>query len=285
MSVRLLLILGMLAALLTGCAREEAIFNEVKHPHELLKVSELNTYLSIVNELPDHKLPPLPPLFAQLPAWDLDRELSVKGLVKEEQKQNTNRWFSEAVLAKLSANRPLERLLKKHDLSLKQFLGLTETICMAAARVHFEDLAELRRIMRTGQHEINELLKRDDVFCNLPVEEQFELIHRAAWIARLSRAENLLRVPDENVTLLKKYWENMSPYLPAEALTHPLQDIADSLKLYGLPFEELSESGSDAQLRWSPEDPAAHIGYATEKQLATQPVHHRQHLSETDTTE
>ena len=272
MSLRLWKILGLVVLLLTGCAREETVFNEVKHPHELLKVAELNTYLEIVHELPNRSLPPLPPLFAQLPNWDLDRELSVKGLVKEEQRQNQNRWFTDSVLAKLSTNRPLERLLKKHDLSLKQFLGLSETICMAAARTHFDDLSELRRITRTGQHEINELLKRDDVFCNLPVEDQFELLHRAAWITRLSRAENLLRVPEENVALLKKHAEHMRPYLPVEVLTDPLREVADHLKQYGLPFEELSESGSDAQLRWSPEDPAARIGHATEKQLATQPL-------------
>ncbi len=261
----ILLLLG-----LGGCVREEVRFNEVKRPHETLKTSELNTYLQIVSSLPQRELPPLPSLFAPLPDWAPQRELSVKGLVKEEQNSQKNRWRSDALLSRLASQRALKKALNSHNMTLPQFLGLTESINLAAARTHFEDVAELRIMLRNGQHEINELVRREDVFSAQSIEEQHEILRRAAWITRVNRAQNLLGVPDENVQLLQRHWKAISPYLHPDALRDPLADLVDHLKQYGVPFDETGTVGSDAQLRWSPSDPAARIGHATEKQIAAQ---------------
>ncbi len=264
MNYRILTFLNFLSLLIIllmgGCAEEPIPFHEVKHPHERLKVSELNQYLRIVKSLPDKKLPPLPGLFTPVPQWDSNRELSIKGLIKEEKRWLPNRWFSEAVLAKLSNNRALMNALKKENLSIEQFLGLTETIAMAAARTHFEDIDELRVIVRTGKYELAQLSHLEDVFSSFPEEEQYEIIRKAAWLSRLDRAQNLLKVPDENTTLLQNHWDVLKPYLPEDALQNPLNDIVDSLLVYGMPFEETPESGFDNKMKWSADDETAYIG-------------------------
>ncbi|MBR9802253.1 hypothetical protein GYB59_11425 [bacterium] len=254
--------------LLAGCAEDPPIFNEVKHPHEILKAAEVNQYLKIVHHLPEQRLPRLPTLFAPLPEWDLDRELSVKGLVREELKSNESRWFGETTLARLETHRELKRLLKQENMSIEQFLGLAETINMAAARAHFEELDDLRSITRNGQHEINELMKREEVFSSLPEPEQYEIIRRAAWVTRVNRAHAMLRVPRENASLVLKHYDTLKPYLLDEVLHNPLVNIVDSVKHFGLPFEETPSVGFDADLRWSPNDPQAVVGHATEKQIA-----------------
>lgn len=255
-------LIGILATamLFGGCADEQILFHEVKHPHERLKVSELNQYLRIVRALPDKKLPRLPDLFTPVPQWDSKRELSIKGLIKEEKKWLPNRWFSESVLAKLSNNRRLMNALKKENLSIEQFLGLTETIAMAASRTHFENIDELRVIVRTGKHELSQLALMEDVFSSFPVEEQYEIIRKAAWLSRLDRAQTLLNVPVENIALLRNHWDVLKPYLPEDALQDPLADIVDSLLVYGMPFEESPESGFDNKMIWSSDDEAAFIG-------------------------
>ncbi len=255
--------------LLAGCAEEEIVFHEVKHPHERLRVSELNQYLRIIKSLPDKKPPALPSLFAPVPQWDSKRELSIKGLIKEEKKWLPNRWFSEAVLAKLSNNRRLMNALKKENLSVEQFLGLTETISMAAARTHYETVDELRSIVRTGKYELSQLMQLEGVFSSFPEEEQYEIIRKAAWLSRLDRARNLLKIPEENVTLLRNHWDVMKLYLPADALKDPLADIVDTLLVYGIPFEEEPASGFDSKLRWSPNDENAYIGRVKTSVLPT----------------
>jgi len=255
--------------LIAGCAEEVPIFNEVKHPHELLKASEVNQYLKIVHHLPDQKMPRLPTLFAPLPEWDLDRELSVKGLTKEEMKANEKRWFTDTIIARLENHRDLKRLLKRENMSVEQFLGLAQTINTAAAAAHFESLDDLRGITRTGQHEINELMKNEEVFSNLPESQQYDLIRRAAWITRVNRAQKIMRVPQENAKLIREHYDTLKPYLLEEVLANPLADIVDSVKHFGLPFEETAAVGFDADLRWSPNDPTARIGHASDKQVAS----------------
>ncbi len=255
--------------LLAGCAEEQIVFHEVKHPHERLKVSELNQYLRIIKSLPDKKPPALPSLFTPVPQWDSKRELSIKGLIKEEKKWLPNRWFSEAVLAKLSNNRRLINALKKENLSVEQFLGLTETIAMAAARTHYENVDELRVIVRTGKYELSQLMKLEGVFSSFPEEEQYEIIRSAAWLSRLDRARNLLNIPDENVTLLRNHWDVLKLYLPADALQDPLADIVDALLVYGIPFEEEPVSGFDNKMKWSPNDETAYIGRVKNLALPT----------------
>lgn len=243
-----------------GCAEDKVVFHEVKHPHERLKTSELNVYLQIIKSLPDKKAPALSPLYAPVPDWDYSRELSVKGLIKEEQKYLPNRWFAELEVAKVGNNPRLIKAIKRNNLSVEQFLGLTETISLAAARTHYEDPSELRSIIRAGLYEVKELNKIDKVFAKFPEEEKFDLIRRSAWLCRLTRAQSLLEVPEENAALLKKHWAVITPYLPEDALRDPLADIVDSLLDFGLPFEELPKTGSDITLKWSPRDEGIHIG-------------------------
>ncbi len=254
------LLLGLLA--LTGCAEEERLFHEVKHPREILKVAEVNQYLKIVNELPDKQLPPLPPLLSPVPRWDADRELSVQGLVNEERKRNGRQWLSESVVVELQSDRWLQKLLEKNGLSTEQFLGLAETICTAAARTRFPEVDELRRTVHHGQAEISDLQQREEVFSTLPPEEQYEVLRQAAWLTRVDRAQDLLAVPDENVALLERHWEVIAPFLPDEVKQDPLADIVDVLQEFGIPFEELPGTGSDADLVWSPDEGDAIVGHS-----------------------
>ncbi len=255
--------------LLAGCGKEEKVFHEVKHPRELLKASEVSQFLKIVNELPDHKLPSLPPLFTQAPEWESDRELTVAGLVREAQKSNGRHWLSDSVVSQLENDRHLQKLLEKHQLSTRQFLGLAESVCISAARTFYPHEEELKSIIREGQSLLSLLRNQQDVFANLPEEDQFEATHKGVWIARVDRAEDLADVPRENVELIQRHWDVISPFLPAECLQDPLSDIVDTLQVYGMPFEELPGTGLDSELIWTPDDRRARIEHATDQQISS----------------
>ncbi|WP_339742562.1 hypothetical protein [uncultured Rubinisphaera sp.] len=255
-------------ALLAGCSEEEIVFNEVKHPHEMLKASEVSQFLKIVHGLPDHKLPPLPPLFTQAPEWEFDRELTVAGLVREVQKTNGRHWLSASVVSKLENHQPLQKLLEEYQLSTPQFLGLAESVCMAAARTFYPEEDQLKQIIRDGRVKLDYLENQQDIFAALSEEDKYEIIHLATWIARVDRAERLAEVPIENIELIQRHWEVISPFLPQECQQDPMSDIVDTLQVYGMPFEELPGSGLDSELTWNPSDHRVRIEHATEQQIS-----------------
>ncbi|MCA8987047.1 MAG: hypothetical protein KDA78_05370 [Planctomycetaceae bacterium] len=255
---------------LMGCSGDERIFHEVKHPRELLTVNEVNQYLRIVNALPDHRLPPLPSLFSSVPEWDLDRELSISGLVKEEQKRTERQWLNDIVIAKLNNHRRLQHLLEKEQLSTAQFMGIAESICMAMARTNAPTVDELRDTIRRGQAQVSQLQKREEVFASLLPEHQFEVLREAAWITRVDRARDLLDVPDENRDFMLRHMDVISRFVPEDCLRDPLADIVDAIEEYGVPFEEMPTSGSDTDLVWSLEDQSAIIGRSSKTQIQQQ---------------
>ncbi|HBN76205.1 MAG TPA: hypothetical protein DD473_10380 [Planctomycetaceae bacterium] len=258
----------MCLTLLTGCSKEEKVFNEVKHPHELLKASEVSQFLKIVHGLPGHQLPPLPLLFTQAPEWEFDRELTIAGLVREFQKSNGRHWLSASVVSRLENDQPLQKLLDEYQLSTRQFLGLAESVCMAAARTFYTDKDKLEMIIREGRIKLSHLQKQQDIFATLPEEDKYEVIHQAAWMARVDRAENLIDVPLENVELIQRHWDVISPFLPMECQQDPMSDIIDTLHVYGMPFEELPGTGLDSELTWTPSDHRVRIEHATEQQIS-----------------
>jgi len=57
-------------------------------------------------------------------------------------------------------------------------------------------------------------------------------------------------MPPENITLVRKRWKNLAKIFSAPVTENPLDAVADLLEERGLPFEELFEIGTDAEIEW-----------------------------------
>lgn len=55
-------------------------------------------------------------------------------------------------------------------------------------------------------------------------------------------------MPPENITLVRKRWKNLAKIFSAPFTENPLDAVADLLEERGLPFEELFEIGTDAEI-------------------------------------
>jgi len=238
----------------SGCQRSPVQFREVKRIHEKVTEAEMQQFLRIVDSLPGKELPELPPVYRPLPNWRSERTLPVNELVNEEKKLLDEAWDVETLTRKLKRNRPLRRVLRREQLTLKQFAGLFLTIAAARSRSQLRDDQDLDQILSRGRSEIAELQKDDRPFSQLSREARFAVLRRAGWLTRVDRANRLKDVPPENVALVKKHAEQLDEILPAQFLENPLDSIADLLEERGMPFEELESSGRDDRITWGPED-------------------------------
>ncbi|HLJ12593.1 MAG TPA: hypothetical protein VKU82_15470, partial [Planctomycetaceae bacterium] len=83
---------------LTGCEEPEIVQLEPKRADDKLTSAEIESFLSIVDSLSDHKLPPMPQAVLPAPQWSRNRSLPISDLVKEEEKALIERgaidWMS-----------------------------------------------------------------------------------------------------------------------------------------------------------------------------------------------
>jgi hypothetical protein len=249
---RLLIISGLLA--LPGCADEQVEYVEVKDIDERLTDEELESFIRIIEALPDQKLPPLPPVFAEPSEWAPSRTLPVNELLAEERKLVDERWNVETLARRLERNRRLARLLQKERLTTEQFVGLTLTIGLALSRGTLRDDQDLDDIRDRGREAIERLNRNTRSFAAHTPEGRHYVLSQAAWLARLDRAEHLQLVPRENVELIAPRREKLAGMFPPEYTANPLDAIADPLEEWGTPFEELAESGRDDELTWDRAD-------------------------------
>ena len=232
---------------MTGCGSEaEPVqFTEVKLVHEKLKPEEIETFLRIINSLSDKKLPKFPAVFPDPPDWSAARTLSVSELVAEDEKLLEERTRFEWLASRLTPDRRLDRALRREQMSRQQFVGLTLTIGLALTRTAVAGDRDLKRLIERGEKELK-LLRRDErPFFELSIDDLYAVRRKAVWLARLDRAERLDQVPPENVALVEENRDKLAAVLPHEFLTDPIAPIADRLEEQGLPFEELTETGSD----------------------------------------
>ena len=236
-----------------GCGEEAPEYSEVRRIDEDLNPDELQTFIRIVNQLPDHRLPDWPLLFQAPPQWKASRTLSIGELLQEEQGQLDQKWDVSTLAAQLKQNRQLHRVLHRERMTAEQFTGLTLSIGMALCANTLREEQDLKLLISRGEIVLGELRRDARTFSTLDEETRFHVLQEAVWLCRLQRANQLNLVPIENIQLVNSQREVISPMFPEEFNHNPLDAIADVLGSKGLPFEELPSSGFDDQITWNPE--------------------------------
>ena len=103
---RSFLVLALLAALLTaGCGSEAPKFLEPRDIGDKVTEADLDSFLQVVDNLPEKKLPEMPPIFKRPPSWDEQRTLPVNELVREENDELEKLWNDETLIRSLTKDR------------------------------------------------------------------------------------------------------------------------------------------------------------------------------------
>ncbi|MDA1017742.1 MAG: hypothetical protein O3A00_25200, partial [Planctomycetota bacterium] len=235
-----------------GCGEATIDFTEVKRIDENLSDAEVQSFVRIIDSLPDNKLPEMPEAFVEPPEWNPNRTLPVGELVDDELLNMSNRWSEDAVVKQLKLSRRLERALNRERMTPKQFVGLATVIGTALSRSMLDDKHNFDQTIEKGEPILAQLRRDDRPFSSLSPEGQYQMLQRAVWLTRVDRAKHLKLVPRENIELVRRYRERLSEIFPESYVKNPLNDIADLLEEKGLPFVELDESGSDEHIEWEP---------------------------------
>jgi len=245
-----LLIAALLPLCLMGCMEEPLEYTEVKRVDETITPAELQTFLSVIETLPNQKLPPLQSVFPPPPDWNPSRTLPVGELVNESQELLAERWSVDWQARHVQRNRHLARALRREQLTTQQFIGIAFSLGVAMARNTIRENQDLNKIIERGEKEIAILRKDLRPFSSLSQEGRHRVLQRAIWISRLDRADKLVRVPAENLLLVQEQAETLSKIFPEDFQQNPLDSVVDFLEEFGLPFEETEESGFDDQISW-----------------------------------
>lgn len=246
-----------------GCEAESLDYTEVKRIDERITAQELTMLLRIAQALPDQKLPSLPAVFVSPPQWNEIRTLPVSELVAEEQRSLAERWSGSWIVQQLERNRPLHRVLQRERITPEQFAGLVLATGAALSRSTLRESQDLDKIIARGEPAVERLRRETRSFALFSQEARHYLLQQAAWLTRVDRAQRLKQVPAENVALVSQHRTELERVFPAEFLTNPLDSIADRLEEEGLPFEEQSASGRDAEITWDPREAIIGIDHAT----------------------
>lgn len=240
-----------LCVCLGGCEPESLGFTEVKRLHEVVTPGEWASFVRIVDRLPDRRVPAFPPVFLPVPQWDQHRSLPIRDLYAEELANREVAWDTARLAQMFERNKPLIRELRKEKLTTEQFAGLMLTLGAALSCNEVPEGIDLPNLAERARPFLNDLASDDKLFSTLSPETQHAVLQKAMWIARKIRADKLKQVPPENRALAKKHYEWLIQALPGEFLHNPVEEIQDLLEENGLPFEEMSESGSDEELAGS----------------------------------
>ncbi|MAT14943.1 MAG: hypothetical protein CMJ46_06705 [Planctomyces sp.] len=258
--------LGVLCALslsmFAGCQSQEPDYIEVKRVHEQLTANEVKSYLRIIYSLPSKKVPAFPAAYAPPADWERSRTLSVHDLVLEEEKLIENLWNEEVLVRQLSRNKPLLKRLKRERMTPQQFIGFTRAIGMAMSRASLRENQDLQKILEEGERVIQRLKDDHRSFSVLSEDNEEDMhivLQNAMWITRADRVARLMKVPPENVDLVKKYSRQLNEVFPDDFKRNPLDEVQDLLVEFGLPFEETELVGLDVDLSW--EKSEARIGH------------------------
>ena len=80
------------------------------------------------------------------------------------------------------------------------------------------------------------------------------MLTTAVWITRIDRARRLSEVPPENLALVKAHYDRLKAIFPQEFWGNPFDPIADQIEELGMSFEELKQTGLDAEIDWKESD-------------------------------
>lgn len=229
------------------------LHTEVRRVDELLTESELRSFLKVAASLPDQKIPPLANIWLAPPTWNSNRP--IRYLVQQENKLLEEQISPNSLLPQLPKSRKFERALKEAQLTPEQFSGLLISFAVTLLRDEHTSAQELDRILDRGRLTLQRLTEDERVFSSLSDDGAHYLLQQASWITLCDRATRLQQVPDLNLELVRRHREELLAVLPESLLSDPLEPLRPLLNESGLPFEELPESGSDAQLSWVPPPP------------------------------
>ncbi len=258
-----------LSLLLSGCWEEPLEFVEIKRIDEAVTEAELESFLEVVRRLPAEKLPELPAVYRQPVPWSETRTLPVSELVNEETAQIERPWDTKHLAHEVQTHRRFQRVLRRAEMSPEQFMGLMLTLGTAMNRSRMPEDYDFDSVISRGQKVLAQLKRNRTPFEDYSPDRQFSITREAVWLYRLDRAKRLRDVPSENVELVREHWDDLAAIFPEEFQIDPLAVIADHLEEQGIPFEELPEIGSDADIRWDPAeanigtDPVPAIGAAS----------------------
>src|ERR1700733_900509 len=245
----LALLLLAVGSLLTGCGEQAPKFGEPRDIGDKVTDADLETFFQVIDELPEKKLPEMPLLFKRPPAWDEQRTLPVNELVREESDELEKAWNDERLIRHLAKDRPLQKALRER-MSPAQFVGLVKTIGAALARNAVRPDQDLRLIVEQGKRRLGPLRAQTQRFNQLEPDERHVVLTTAVWITRIDRARRLMRVPPENLAVVKSHYDRLKAIFPQEFWGNPFDSIADQIEELGMSFEELKQTGLDAEIEW-----------------------------------
>lgn len=235
----------------SGCDEPEVVQPEPKRADDRLTQSDVDSFLAIVESLPDQKLPSLPAVMLPAPQWSRNRTLPVNELVKEEEKALAVRKSIEWYIGHFPQSRFLKRALRREHLTIEQFVGLYLALGTTLSRGRLPVDRDLDQILLRGKRAIGELLKDQRIFSSLPEEQAYFLHEQSGWLAVADRASRLKLVHPENLVLVKENESKLRAVLPAEFNRNPLHEFATILDDRGVPFQELSGQETDDHITWS----------------------------------
>ncbi len=236
---------------LTGCSEPEVVPSEPKRADDALTSQELESFLSIVESLPDRKLPPLPSVILAAPQWNRNRSLPIYELVKEEETSRVDRWSIDWLAAHCPQSRFLKRALRREKMTLEQFVGLYLALGTALYRDSVPADRELEPILDRGKKSIAELKKDHRIFSTLPEDQAYFLQEQSGWVAVVDRARRVRPVHAANLALVRQHRERLALAMPAEFLHNPFLEFTTILDERGVPFQEPLGEERDDHIVWS----------------------------------
>ncbi len=235
--------------LIGGCGHAEPAPTEVKRLNEPVTEAEWAAFVRIVDRLQDHRLPAFPAVFLPPPQWQEGRTALVPDLCQEEIRRREECWDPAKLAPVFARHKPLIRLLQREQMTAEQFAGLLLAIGAATCRSDVPAAIDLTSVAERARKEVDDLKREyQQAFTLLTPESRYTVVVQAMWIARMIRAEKLLQVPADNLALVSQHREWLEQAFPNELLKNPPEELQDLFEERGLPFQELSESGSDEDL-------------------------------------
>jgi hypothetical protein len=244
------IVLALVLTAAAGCEEPETAPEEPKRPVDKLAAADIESFLAIVDGLPDHELPAVPPVNLPAPQWGSSRTLPVNELVAEERKLLVERSSLDWLIEHWPPSRPLNRALRRERLTIPQLVGLYLTIGTALSRDSLPLDRDLEDILIHGNRALEELKKDKRMFSSLSEDSAFALQEQAAWLTIVDRATRLKEVPTENVALVHEYRDKLNAHFPEEFLRNPFAEFAKLIDDQGIPFQE-PVGESDENISWS----------------------------------
>ena len=113
---------------------------------------------------------------------------------------------------------------------------------------------DLKLIVEQGKRRISKLRSQTQRFQPARPDQQHDVLTTAVWITRIDRARRLSEVPPENLALVKAHYDRLKAIFPQEFWGNPFDPIADQIEELGMSFEELKQTGLDAEIDWKESD-------------------------------